>query len=195
MTFIDNFKDKKDIHSPPIIPYLVLSYLVFIPLIIILTFVNSILFIKSCDDKEYEKKYNIINGNPHIRNTPIVTLVLSLIVFFLFIYIIINIVFKIKLIGKEFAYYLFGFFYFLFSVFSLISSIIYIIKYSNDNQHLRDSNDQLVRDSNNQLVKDSQKDFNLGLNICILLCVGSHIAIFPTYMFGLTMNFMEQNML
>ena len=181
MTFIDNFKDKKDIHSPPIIPYLVLSYLVFIPLIIILTFVNSILFIKSCDDKEYEKKYNIGNGNPHIRNIAIFTLILSLIVPFLFIYIIINIVFKKKLIGKGFAISLFVFFYFLFSVFSLISSLLYMHNYSNFLQ--------------NNFKKDNQQDFNLGLNIFIAICLGSHFLIFPLYICAKTIEFMYLNML
>ena len=167
MTFIDNFKDKKDDHSAPITPYLVLFYLVLIILIIISTFVNSILLIMSCDDKEYEKINIRSNANPHIRNIAIFTLVLSLIVSFLFIYIIINIVFKKKLIGKGFALALFVFFYVLFSIFSIASSAIYIANY----------------------YKPQQKYFNLGLNIFLLLVP------LLIWLLGLTINFMDQNML
>lgn len=173
MTFIDNFKDKTDENSAPIIPYLVLSYLVLIILIIILTFVNSILLIMSCDDKEYEKINIKSNTNPHIRNTAIFTLILSLIVSFLFIYIIINIVFKKKLIGKGFALSLFVFFYVLFSIFSIASSSMYIANYSSPRQQY----------------------FNLGLNIFILFFYGLHFP-FPllSWFLGFTINFMYQNM-
>jgi hypothetical protein len=175
MTFIDNFKDKTDIHSPPIVPYLVLFYLIFIPLIIILTFVNSILLIMSYDDKEYEKENIKINANPHIRNTAITTIFFSLTVAIIFSYIIINIVFKkkIKLISNGVALSLFVFFYFLFSMFSIASSLIYISYYS----------------------APQQQYFNLGLNIFILIFYGFHFPIpLLLYMCGLTINFMDQKL-
>jgi hypothetical protein len=175
MTFIDNFKDKTDIHSPPIVPYLVLFYLIFIPLIIILTFVNSILLIMSYDDIEYKKMNIKSNANPHIRNTAITTIFLSLVVAIIFSYIIINIVFKkkIKLISNGVALSLFVFFYFLFSMFSIASSFIYIAYYSDPQQQY----------------------FNFGLNIFILVCYGFHLPIpLLLYMCGLTINFMDQNL-
>jgi hypothetical protein len=176
MTFMDYFKDTRENNkSPPIAPYLVLFYLIFIPLIIILTFVNSILLIMSYDDKEYEKDNIRSNANPHIRNTAITTIFLSLTVAIIFSYIIINIVFKkkIKLISNGVALSLFVIFYFLFSMFSIASAFIYISYYS----------------------APQQQYFNLGLNIFILIFYGFHFPIpLLLYMCGLTINFMDQKL-
>lgn len=47
----------------------------------------------------------------------------------------------------------------------------------------------------NNFKKDNQQDFNLGLNIFIAICLGSHFLIFPLYICAKTIEFMYLNML
>lgn len=157
---------------PELVPKLNIGsipFFIYIPLFTILTFVNCILLCISCDNKEFEKKY-ISNVNPHIKNTAIFTIVISIIVFLLFINICINIFLtkNIKIISNGYIFGLFIFFYIVLNLFSFVTCCLYINTY--------------------YMKQQQEQNFNLGLNVFIMLLFGFHL---PLFLFmGSTIDYM-----